>query len=116
MKSHNSNSSESRSLPEQIRELEQNIVMRRYLIDRNLMVLRRDARKHLATPQALFTSAGLGMAIGIILRRRFNTTKSQSGSDKLTQIFTNLFKIAAIARTLAATLPSRPDMTEPESL
>lgn len=115
MKIHNSNSSESRSLPEQIRELEQNIVMRRYLIHSNLIVLRRDARKRLATPQALFTSAGLGMAIGVILRKRLNTTKSQNGTGKLTQVFANLFKIAAIARTLAATLPSRPDMTEPES-
>jgi hypothetical protein len=115
VKIHNPNPSDSRSLTEQIDELEQTIELRRYLIERNISALRRDARKHLATPQALFTSAGLGMAVGVILRKRSNATQSRSDTWKLTQVLTNLFKIAAIARTLAATLPSRShNMTEPD--
>lgn len=115
MKIHNPNLSDSRSLSDQICELEQNIGLRRYLLDRNLTALRRNARKRLATPQALFASAGLGMAVGVILRKRSNLIKSQNDTGKLTQVFSNLFKFAALVRTLAAALPSRShDMTDPD--
>ena len=99
-------------LPAQIDKAEQLIVLRRLAVSRNMKRLSKDVRQGLATPAALLATAGLGLAIGVLLKHRIqataDTTVTKGGetqSGKMAHIFGNLLKIIAMVRTLAAALP-----------
>ncbi len=96
------------SLTDHIHQVEQRIVLRRQHINRNASKLRRDIRQRLVAPTTLLTSAGLGFAIGLMLRpiatvAAINTARAHPG--RVTRLFANVLKVIAMARTLAAALP-----------
>lgn len=99
-------------LTAQIDKAERQIVLRRFAVSQNMKRVNKDVRQGLVLPAALIATAGLGLAIGVLLKRRThapaNTRAIKGGetqSGKMAHIFGNLLKIIAMVRTLAAALP-----------
>ncbi len=100
----------------QIDKAERQIVLRRLAVSRNMKRLNKNVRQGLAFPATLLATAGLGWAIGALLKRRprghahpTSIKNGETSAGKMTHIFGKLLKIIAMLRTLAATLP--PDMS-----
>lgn len=106
MANHESNSVWTDSSANRIHRLEQRIIVRRQLINHQVRELRQDFRRILTAPATLLTAGGIGLATGLMLKRRSVATGSYTKTGKLTQIFANALKLIAMARALAAALPA----------
>lgn len=98
------------SLQDQIKQLEQKIVLRRHLIERNTKRIKKNLHEHLLSPATMIAAAGLGLAFGLMLRhpsRLVSGIKKTTSQGKIDTIIAKTLKGVAVVRTLTSLLPKQ---------
>lgn len=104
------------SLVEKIEQAECDINNRRQRVKELTFLLKQDARQKLLSPSALITYAGVGLGVGLLVRRPScpkpsnspQSRKLETASSALVraeQLLGKILKIVALGRALATLLP-----------
>lgn len=107
----------------QIDRIERQIVLHRRAASRSMKRFNKHIRDGLGLPAMFLATAGLGLAIGALTKRRIQGTANPVSKKegvtpvgKIAHILGDVLKVIAMVRTLAATLPrDMSSRTEPNS-